>query len=253
MTTDIDLTGRRAVVTGASSGIGAETCRALVRAGASVAMLARRKERLDDLRAELGERAHAFPCDVTDLDALRAAIDQSAAALGGLDAVIPVAGQSMVGTIASGAPELWRDLFALNLLAPMATARFALPHFASDGPRDVVVLGSTGGMNVLVGAGAYAASKAGLHTACEALRLELAPDGVRVGVVKPGYFETEVLMASVVFNGDAPRTPMPPLFVDGGQIGQPALVADAVAYMLGLPEGVAVNEIVVRPTGQLFP
>jgi len=253
VTTTFDLTGRRVLVTGASSGIGAETCRAVVRAGAAVAMLARRKERLDELRAELGDRAHAVACDVTDLDGLKAAVDESATLLGGIDAVVAVAGQSMVGSLASGDPEGWRNLLALNVLGPLAAARFALPHFPADGKRDVVVLGSTGGMNVLAGAGAYAASKAGLHTACEALRLELAPEGIRVGVVKPGYFETEILVANVVFNGDAPRTPLPPLFIDGGQIGQPDIVADAVVYMLNQPDGIAINELVIRPTGQLFP
>ena len=101
----IDLGGRRVLVTGASSGIGAATARTIVECGGSVAMLARRKDRLDQLRGELGERALPFPCDVTDLPALEAAVGEAAVSLGGLDGVIAVAGKSMVGTIPTGSPN----------------------------------------------------------------------------------------------------------------------------------------------------
>src|SRR5215813_9096558 len=104
MGVSVDLTGRRVLVTGASSGIGAATCRAIVGCGGSVAMLARRKERLDDLAAELGERAVGVPADVTDFDTLDAVIADAARALGGLDGVVAVAGRSMVGSIATGSP-----------------------------------------------------------------------------------------------------------------------------------------------------
>ena len=103
-----DLSGRRVLVTGASSGIGAEVCRSIVAGGGSVAMVARREERLDELHDELGQRAVPIPCDVTDTAALEAAVDDSAAQLGGLDGLVAVAGRSMVGTLASGTPERWR-------------------------------------------------------------------------------------------------------------------------------------------------
>src|SRR5437016_11884902 len=123
MGVNVDLTGRRVLVTGASSGIGAETCRSLVRCGASVAMLARRKERLDELREELGEGAVSVPCDVTDMEALETAVGEAARSLGGLDGVIAVAGRAMAGGVVSGAPQAWRELIGVNLLGPMPTVR----------------------------------------------------------------------------------------------------------------------------------
>src|SRR5271165_2779259 len=96
-----DLTGRRVLVTGASSGIGAATCRSVVSCGGSVAMLARRKERLDDLATELGKRAVAVVGDVTDLEHLETTIAEAAQRLGGLDGVVTVAGKLMSGSIAT--------------------------------------------------------------------------------------------------------------------------------------------------------
>ena len=249
----VDLTGRRVLVTGASSGIGAATARALVGSGASVAMLARRKERLDELTAELGERAIAVPADVTELDQLAAAVDESARSLGGLDGIVTVAGKMMTGSIETGTPERWRQLFDLNLVGPLATIRYALPHFADSGARDVVVVGSSGAISAQPGVAIYGASKRGLQAACDTLRLELAPAGIRVGVVTPGMFQTEGLtLEGIEFDGDVPHNDFP-LFVPGTGPQPPGPLAEAIAFMLALPEGVAVHELVLRPTGQLFP
>jgi 3-oxoacyl-[acyl-carrier protein] reductase len=129
----VDLTGRRVLVTGASSGIGAATCRSIVGCGGSVAMLARRKDRLDELEELLGERAVGISADVTDLDGLEAAIEEAARSLGGLDGVISAAGRSMAGSIATGTPQRWRELIDLNLVGPLATVRYAVAHFAASG------------------------------------------------------------------------------------------------------------------------
>jgi len=248
-----DLTGRRVLITGASSGIGAATARALVACGASVAMLARRKDRLDELSEELGERAVSVPADVTDFDNLPAAVDTAAAALGGLDGVVTVAGRLMTGSIATGTPERWRKLFDLNLVGPLATVRYALPHFAGSGTRDIVIVGSSGALNAQPGVAIYGASKRGLRAACDTLRLELAESGVRVGVVTPGMFETEGLtLEGIEFDGDTPDHDFP-LFVPGSGPQSPEPLAEAIAFMLSLPAGVAVHELVLRPTGQLFP
>lgn len=255
MSVSVDLSGRRVLVTGASSGIGAETCRSIVACGGAVAMLARRKERLDELREELGDRAVAVPCDVTDLDALEQAVATGAQSLGGLDAVIAVAGKSMVGTIETGNPQAWRELIDLNLIGPLATARSALRYFSETGRRDVVIVGSLAAVTPMPGTGIYAASKRGLRAAFDALRLELAQTGINAGLVMPGMFETEGLtMEGVTFDGDVPQAALDiPVFAEGGAEAPTGPLADAIAFMIGQPDGVCINELVVRPTRQLNP
>jgi NADP-dependent 3-hydroxy acid dehydrogenase YdfG len=253
MNLSVDLGGRRVLVTGASSGIGAATCRSIVAAGGSAAMLARRKERLEELRAELGERALPVSCDVTDLDALQAGVDEAARSLHGLDGVVAVAGKSMVGTIMTGTPERWRDLLNLNLIGPLATVRRAVSHFPTAGRRDVVLVASTGAITPMAGVGVYAASKRGLRAAFDALRLELAPTGVNVSCVMPGMFETEGLtMEGMAFDGDVPPDDIPWFAPDSGPASA-ADLADAIAFMISRPEGFCINELVARPTGQLNP
>jgi NADP-dependent 3-hydroxy acid dehydrogenase YdfG len=253
MATSVDLRGRRALVTGASSGIGAATCRAIVDYGGSVAMLARRKDRLDDLHNELGERAVGIRCDVTNDAVLEAAINEAARALGGLDAVIAVAGKTMAGSVETGTPQRWRELLDLNLIGPLATARYAIGHFPKSGRRDVVIVGSTGAITPLPGVAIYGASKRGLRAAFDALRLELAPAGINVSLVMPGMFETEGLtLEGVVIDGDVPPNDIP-MFAPGCGPASPGALADAIAFMISMPEGFCINELVARPTGQLHP
>ncbi len=253
MVQDGRLGGRRVVVTGASSGIGAAVSCAVVAAGGSVAMLARRQERLDELGAELGDRAVGVRCDVTDDEALDAAIGTAAERLGGLDGVVAVAGRSMVGTLTTGDPQRWRALFDLNLVAPLATVRAAVGRFADVGRRDVVLIGSTASVLPMPGTGIYSASKRGLEAAFETLRFELASAGINTSLVLPGMFETEGLsLEGVEFNGDIPPNDYP-MLTPGTVPADPAVLADIVAFMMGLPEGVCINELVARPTGQLNP
>ena len=113
----VDLKGRRVLLTGASSGIGAATCRAIVGCGGSVAMLARRKDRLDELEHELGTRSIGVRADVTDMESLEAAIDQAAQSLGGLDAVVTVAGRAMAGSRCCDSGE-WRKANHRNRARP---------------------------------------------------------------------------------------------------------------------------------------
>ncbi len=194
-----------------------------------------------------------MPCDVTDLAALEAAVEASARSLDGLDGVIAVAGKSMVGTIATGSPERWRELFDLNLVAPLATVRHSVGHFPATGRRDVVLVSSTGAITPMPGAGIYAASKRGQRAAFDALRLELAPAGVNVGCVMPGMFETEGLtLEGLVFDGDAPPDYIP-WFAPGSGPASASELAEVIAFMISRPEGLCINELVIRPTGQLNP
>jgi hypothetical protein len=253
MAVRVDLTGRRVLVTGASSGIGAATSRSIVGCGGSVAMLARRKDRLDELSEELGERATAIPVDVTNLTALEAAIDEAARSLGGLDGVVAVAGKSMFGGITTGTPQRWRELMDLNLIGPLATVRYAFGHFLPTGRRDVVVVGSAGAITAMPGVGIYGASKRGLRAACDSLRLELAPAGVNVSLIMPGMFATEGLtLDGIEIDGSVPDIRFP-VFTEGSGPAPPDALADTIAFVMSLPEGVAINELVVRPTGELNP
>jgi NADP-dependent 3-hydroxy acid dehydrogenase YdfG len=250
----VDLTGRRLLVTGASSGIGEATCRTLVECGANVAMLARRKDRLAQLHAELGERAIGIPCDVTDLVRLEESVAQSVASLGGLDGVVAVAGRGMVGTISSGDPAMWRELLDLNLVGPLATVRYAVPYLiAATGRRDVIFVGSTGAITPSSCVGVYAASKRGLRAAFDTVRLELAAEGINVSFVMPGIFDTEGLIAATAINGEVNAGAMPAFAAGVTTPPKPNAVADTIAFMLGLPKDVGINEIALRPTAQLSP
>jgi 3-oxoacyl-[acyl-carrier protein] reductase len=253
MTVGVDLRGRRVLVTGASSGIGAAVCRSIVGCGGSVAMVARRKDRLAGLHDDLGERAVPVPGDVTDFDALDEVVADAAQQLGGLDGLVAVAGKTMAGGIVSGTPQTWREVLDLNLVAPLATVRAAIGHFPGTGRRDVVFVGSTGGITPMPGVGVYGASKRGLRAAFDSLRLELAPSGVNAGLVMPGMFETEGLtLDGLVIDGEVPPNEYP-LFTPGTAPADPAVLGDMVAFMIGQPEGVCINELVARPTGQLNP
>jgi NADP-dependent 3-hydroxy acid dehydrogenase YdfG len=253
MSTVLDLSGRRVLVTGASSGIGAATCRAVVARGGRVAMLARRRQRLDDLAEELGDRATVVCCDVTELNALEASVNEVADLLGGLDGVVAVAGRMMAGGISSGNPERWRELIDLNLIGPLATVRYATARFAEFGRRDVVMVGSTGALTPMPGVGIYAASKRGLEAAFDSLRLELAQHDINVSLVMPGMFDTEGLTwEGVIVDGEVPFTDAP-MFVEGAGPAHPESLADCIAFIMSLPNGICVNELVVRPTGQLNP
>jgi NADP-dependent 3-hydroxy acid dehydrogenase YdfG len=248
----VDLSGRRVLVTGASSGIGADVSRSIVAAGGSVAMLARRQERLAELSEELGERSVGIQCDVTDARQLDGAVEHAVSTLGGLDALVAVAGRGMVGTIMSGSPARWRDLMELNMLGPLAAVQATVDRFDASDRRDVILVGSTGALTPMPGTGIYAATKRGLRAAFDALRLELAPSGVNVGYVMPGMFDTEGLMAPDVVDGEVPPFDWP-MFVDGTGPAPSAVLGDVIAMMLSLPPGVCINELVIRPTGQLSP
>jgi NADP-dependent 3-hydroxy acid dehydrogenase YdfG len=257
MGVSVDLTGRRVLVTGASSGIGAATCRTIVGCGGSVAMLARRKDRLDEIEEVLGDRAVGIRADVTDFDGLETAVAEAARALGGLDGVISAAGRSMAGSVATGTPQRWRELIDLNLLGPLATVRHAIAHFAVSGRRDIVIVGSAGAVTAMPGTAIYSASKRGLRAAADTLRLELAGAGINVSLVMPGLFETEGLtMDGIIIDGEVPPNEFP-LFAGGagpGTVpGPPAPLAHTIAFVMSLPDGVCINELVVRPTGELNP
>src|SRR5205823_2450811 len=130
---------------------------------------------------------------------------------------------------------------------------YAIGHFAQTGRRDIVLVGSAGAITPMPGVGIYGASKRGLRAAFDVLRLEVAALGVNASLVMPGMFETEGLtMEGITIDGEVPANDIP-MFVAGAGPAPPGAVGDTIAFVMGLPEGVCINEVVVRPTGQLHP
>lgn len=241
------LHGRRVLVTGASSGIGAAVARAVVGAGGSVALLARSASALATLADELGERAVATPADVTDVAALDAAVAAAVDALGGLDGIVNSAGLAVPDSIVTGDPDGWRAMFDVNVLGLLQATRAVVPHLRrADGPADVVNISSMSGRRrPSVAMTVYAGTKFAVHTISDGMREELRDDGVRVTVVSPGFVVTPI------FDGpddDAERA----RYREAMRArGLPAdVVADHVVHALAQPVGIEVVEVALLSTEQ---
>jgi NAD(P)-dependent dehydrogenase (short-subunit alcohol dehydrogenase family) len=185
---------RRVFITGASSGIGAALAREYAAQGATLGLLGRRRDALEQLAASLPSPAshHIYPADVTDHAALAAAAADFIAREGGADVVITSAGISH-GTLTERPEDLplFAEVFAVNVGATIATfAPFIAAMKAGSGPRRLVAIGSVAGIRGMKGAGAYCASKAAVHSYCESLRLEMKRYGIRVVTIVPGYIDT---------------------------------------------------------------
>jgi NADP-dependent 3-hydroxy acid dehydrogenase YdfG len=237
------LEGRRVVVTGASSGIGAAVARAAADAGAWVGLLARRAERLEALAGETG--GHAAAADVTDAAAVTAAVDRLAEALGGLDGVVAAAGTMHLGAVEETDPQRWREVVDVNVHGLLATAHAALPHLG-EGSSFVTISSMSGRRVPSAAGGVYAASKHAAHALDETLRREAGPRGVRVTTVAPGFVATDLMAADepgredvVAFRGR---------MHDRG-LG-PEHVAAAVVHVLALPPEVCVVEYALTSTAQ---
>jgi NADP-dependent 3-hydroxy acid dehydrogenase YdfG len=248
------LEGAVALVTGASSGIGEATARALAERGAAVAIAARRKSRLDGLAREIerqGGRALAIETDVTVREQAGAAVRRTVEELGRLDVVVNNAGVMLLGPILEAPTEEWDRMIALNLQGLLYTTHAALPHLldsASDRLRrvaDVVNISSVAGRVARSGSGVYNLTKHGVGAFSESLRQELATRHVRVSVVEPGAVDTELpdhLRPEV-------REQLHKRFGDIERM-QAEDIADAIVYIVTRPRRVAINEVLIRPTEQ---
>jgi NADP-dependent 3-hydroxy acid dehydrogenase YdfG len=244
------LDGTIAVVTGASSGIGDATARALASEGATVALLARRREKLEDLAKDLGADAEVHEVDVTDADAVREAIEAVVRERGHLDVLVNNAGYGTMDPALEADLGEWQKMVDVNLTGVLATTHAAVSHLAeaAKGPRgiaDVVTVSSVAGRTVNgPGSNVYAATKHAVNAFSEALRQELAPQHVRVGLVEPGLVDTELT------NSGRENTPDASSASELGLL-EASDIADAVVYMVTRPRRTAVNEVLIRPTEQL--
>ncbi|MFC4033109.1 SDR family NAD(P)-dependent oxidoreductase [Streptomyces polygonati] len=241
---------RTAVVTGASSGIGAATARRLADAGFHVILAARRVERLDALAKELtaaGGTVTVYPLDVTD----RAAVDAFAAALdvhSPIHVLVNNAGGAL-GTdpVAIADPADWRTMYEVNVIGVLNVTQALLPALTASGDGTVVVLSSTAGLGTYEGGGGYVAAKHGAHAIAETLRLELNGQPVRIIEIAPGMVRTDEFSLNR-FHGDAERAAAvyagvaEPLTADD--------VADTVSWAVTRPSHVNVDLLVLRPRAQ---
>ncbi|HEX6817591.1 MAG TPA: SDR family NAD(P)-dependent oxidoreductase [Ktedonobacterales bacterium] len=248
------LDGTVALVTGASSGIGEAAARALAAQGASVALAARRRERLDDLAREIGKeggRTLVIETDVTDKEQARAAVERTVAELGRLDTLVNNAGVMLLGPIENAPLDEWDRMVNLNVLGLLYTAHAALPYLlkaAEDSPRrvaDLINVSSVAGRVARNGNGVYATTKFGVVAFSESLRQEVTKRHVRVAVVEPGVVTTELQSHM----RDEVRQRSMQRFADVEPM-QAEDIADAILYIVTRPRRVALNELLIRPTEQ---
>ena len=240
-----ELEGRTAVVTGASSGIGAETARALAAAGARLALGARRVERIEALAAELGDGHVAAPLDVTDPESCRSFVERAASAFDKLDILINNAGLALGRTsIAEGDDEDDRVMLETNVLGLIRVTRLCLPHM-EDGRGHIVNLGSWAAREAYIQGGMYVGSKTAVRALTYVLRKELV-GRIRVSTVDPGMVgDTE--FSDVRFRGDREKKEA---VYRGVDYLTPADVADCILWVVTRPAHVNVDEIVVKPLQQ---
>jgi NADP-dependent 3-hydroxy acid dehydrogenase YdfG len=243
------LDGTTAIVTGASSGIGNATARALAAEGAAVALFARRRDKLSDLAQELGEGASVHEVDVSDADAVRAAVDEVAQQRGGVDVLVNNAGYGSMDLARDADLGEWQKMVDVNLHGVLSTTHAALGHLvrAAQGSRgiaDVVTISSVAGRKVSgPGSNVYAATKHAVGAFSEALRQELADQHVRVGLVEPGLVDTELTNTGDDNKPDASQaSDLGVLHADD--------IAEAVVYIVTRAPRAAVNEVLIRPTEQ---
>lgn len=235
------MTSRVAVITGASSGIGAATARALAGDGFRLVLGARRLDRLHALAEPLG--ALALPLDVTRAES----VDAFAARIDRCDVLVNNAGGALgLDTIAKAVEEHWETMFQANVMGVLRVTRALLPKLLASGDGLVVNLGSIAGFETYPGGAGYTASKHGLRALTRTLRQELMGQPVKVTEIAPGLVESE--FALVRFSGDEKKARavyrgMKPLSADD--------VAECIRWVAGLPPHVDIDELVVRPRDQV--
>ncbi len=245
------LSGRTALITGASAGIGRATAEELAIMGARVVVTARRRSLLDSLvraiEAKDGE-AKACVLDASNLEQIMRVWEQSVAWAGKLDTVVVNAGRGLAGGLLSSDASQWEQIYKLDVLGAAHLMRLAAGNMVQQGGGDIVVLGSVSGLNISPFSGFYGSSKFAITAAAEALRREVAAKSVRVTVIKPGIVLSEFqdqagYEPSLAANWQAKF----------GKLLEPQDVARAVGFVVSQPPHVHINDIVIRPTGQDYP
>jgi NADP-dependent 3-hydroxy acid dehydrogenase YdfG len=248
------LNGAVALVTGASSGIGEASARALAAEGAKVALTGRRLERLERIASEIGGAGHtalAIESDIADREQAVAAVDRTVDELDRLDIVVNNAGVMLLGPIEGAPTDEWERMIDTNLKGLAHTTHAALPHLlnaAEDSGRgcaDVVNISSVAGRIARAGAGVYNLTKHGVGAFSESFRQEFAGRRVRCTIVEPGAVATE--LTDHIRDGVRERVRER---LSGIEALHAEDIADAIAYAVTRPAHVSINEILIRPTEQ---
>jgi NADP-dependent 3-hydroxy acid dehydrogenase YdfG len=244
-----ELSGKAVAITGASSGIGEATALTLAKAGASVALGARRKDRIDELAARIedeGGTAVALEVDVSDEAAARGFVEGAHERLGRLDTLVNNAGVMLLGPVEQAEPDDWRTMINVNLLGLMYCTRAALPIMLGQESGDIVNISSVAGRFARAGNAVYAATKFGVGAFSEGLRNEVTERGVRVTLIEPGFVDTELQShntGEVLETLEAMREHLrDPLRAQD--------IANGILYAVSQPPNVSINEVLIRPTRQ---
>ncbi|HLY30696.1 MAG TPA: SDR family oxidoreductase [Ktedonobacterales bacterium] len=252
-----DLRGQVALVTGASSGIGAATAEALVRRGVSVALAARRTDRTQALADRLANEAReqgadfgetlVVACDVRDAGQAEAAVQQTLARWGQLDIVVANAGMGMRLPLVESDPQRWKDMIDTNVYGLLVTLKYSVAALLERKRGHVIVMSSVAARVPTAGGSAYCGTKAAATAIADALRIEVSAQGVRVTTIEPGVVISEFQQVAqyapeIVANMLKGATPL-----------YPADIARTIVYALEQPASVGVHEIVIRPAGQTYP
>jgi NADP-dependent 3-hydroxy acid dehydrogenase YdfG len=244
------LEGRVAAVTGASSGIGEATAVALAREGASVALAARRADRLEALVGRIesdGGKALAVGADVADESQARGFVERANGELGRLDVLVNNAGVMLLGPVEGADTEDWRRMIDVNLLGLLYCTHAALPIMREGGGGYIVNVSSVAGRSANAGSAVYNLTKFGVTAFSEALRQEALHSNIRVSVVEPGFVATELQGHNV---NPVVQEGIEKMREQIGEVLEAEDIADAIVYAVSRPERVAINEILIRPAKQ---
>ncbi len=248
------LTGKTAIITGASSGIGRATALTLAQAGAAVVIHARRRDRLDGLASEIGAKggkALAVAGDASvqaDIDLLLdRALNWSE---GGckIDIVVVNAGRGLAGGILDSDESRWQELYRLNVLGAAQLMRRVGRYMVQRKSGDIVAVGSVVGRNISPFSDFYGSSKFAIGAIAEGLRREVCSHGVRVSLVMPGIVLSEFQNVAGYNEENFGKG-----IAQFGKLLEPQAIAEGIRWLLSLPQHVNVNDITIRPTGQSYP
>lgn len=239
-----DLTGKVAVVTGASSGIGEATARLLVQEGVHVVLVARRRQRLEALAAELGEAASIMEADVADSVQVGALFKHVGERFGGLDLLFNNAGLGIHAKFESSQPDDWKKMIDANLYGVLNCTQAAIPHLRGREGAMICSVSSVGGRYGVENWSVYSATKYAVVGFHDALRKELGPERIRVTVIEPGAVWTE-FGENVSTALNQRREQLNALTSEN--------IAQALVYAFAQPGNVLVEEILIRPVLQVAP